>query len=536
MISLVLATGKLLALAAPLLLVAAAALVAARGFGGGARKAEAPAASAPASTPRRALAAAAALAALLFALLAFAARRAPAAPPTPPTPPPATREPPRAPPPAVFTPKYLNATQTSGPWALDFACVASDGTPLTCAPSFCASSSAVVSSVSTPTCAFTSAAIDFAAQVARVQCRTCTVPSAALPVCTAAFQSALFGKFPGVKAAYCNDRYFVLHSDQSGPGSYNLDEVPFPPGGTAADGTPCRTRSGSVTAHYSVAHFPLYPSLLPSADPTNNINSVIFPGGANGAQGGYLQNGAVSYGLSNSGGVGSTISGQEMYPVFNNRASLTPESCEIDACNEHVGQGGGQPHLHGDPFGPSCLYSSASYTNATTGAKDVTVHPPLIGFGLDGVFVYGRHLSTSAPGYATALDVCGGHTHGSYGYHYHAQLIVGTTDGRGAPGIATGLTFPASTPGVYKCFRGNLSADPYFGSKASFPAAPCCGSTEYYAGAGIAISGAVGQNVSAVSPAPAIKPASAAAPAAASAAAAALAAAAIAALLFSARD
>ena len=522
-------------MAAPLLLVAAAALVAARGFGGGTRKAEAPAASAPASAPRRALAAAA-FAALLFALLALAARRAPAAPPTPPTPPPATREPPRAPPPAVFTPKYLNATQTSGPWALDFACVASDGTPLTCAPSFCASSSAVVSSVTTPTCAFTSTAIDFAAQVARVQCRTCTVPSAALPVCTAAFQSALFGKFPGVKAAYCNDRYFVLHSDQSGPGSYNLDEVPFPPGGTAASGTPCRTRSGSVTAHYSVAHFPLYPSLLPSADPTNNINSVIFPGGADGAQGGYLQNGAVSYGLSNSGGVGSTISGQELYPVFNNRASLTPGSCEIDACNEHVGQGGGQPHLHGDPFGPSCLYSSASYTNATTGAKDVTVHPPLIGFGLDGVFVYGRHLSTSAPGSATALDVCGGHTHGSYGYHYHAQLIVGTTDGRGAPGIATGLTFPASTPGVYKCFRGNLSADPYFGSKASFPAAPCCGSTEYYAGAGIAISGAVGQNVSAVSPAPAIKPASAAAPAAASAAAAALAAAAIAALLFSARD
>jgi hypothetical protein len=31
-----------------------------------------------------------------------------------------------------------------------------------------------------------------------------------------------------------------------------------------------------------------------------------------------------------------------MFPVWNNRASATPQWCEVDSCNEHVGGGGGQ--------------------------------------------------------------------------------------------------------------------------------------------------------------------------------------------------
>jgi hypothetical protein len=41
-----------------------------------------------------------------------------------------------------------------------------------------------------------------------------------------------------------------------------------------------------------------------------------------------------------------SVSGQEIFPVFNNRATMTPEACEVDSCNEHDGGGGGQPHLH----------------------------------------------------------------------------------------------------------------------------------------------------------------------------------------------
>ena len=55
-----------------------------------------------------------------------------------------------------------------------------------------------------------------------------------------------------------------------------------------------------------------------------------------------------------------------IFPIYNNRAVYTPQQCEVDSCNEHVGQGGGQPHLHGDPFGDEaptkCLYGPSNYT------------------------------------------------------------------------------------------------------------------------------------------------------------------------------
>ena len=39
-----------------------------------------------------------------------------------------------------------------------------------------------------------------------------------------------------------------------------------------------------------------------------------------------------------------------------------------------------------------------------------------LGWSYDGPSIYGRYLSASAPGYATALDKCGGHSHDAYGY------------------------------------------------------------------------------------------------------------------------
>lgn len=78
------------------------------------------------------------------------------------------------------------------------------------------------------------------------------------------------------------------------------------------------------------------------------------------------------------------------------------------------------PADHGDPFGPQCMYSAANYT--TSG------HPPLIGYGVDGVPLFGRYLYAASPGFSVALDDCGGHTHTGIGdaylpdgvYHYRA--------------------------------------------------------------------------------------------------------------------
>jgi len=51
-----------------------------------------------------------------------------------------------------------------------------------------------------------------------------------------------------------------------------------------------------------------------------------------------------------------------MYPSLNNDYSWL--NCEEDICNAHCGQGFDY-HYHGDPFGPSCMYSASDYSSTT---------------------------------------------------------------------------------------------------------------------------------------------------------------------------
>ncbi len=101
-----------------------------------------------------------------------------------------------------------------------------------------------------------------------------------------------------------------------------------------------------------------------------------------------------------------------------------------------------------------------------------------IGWSRDGALIYGRYLSTSAPGYALGLDSCGGHEHDSYGYHYHTQVcpialsqtmnpgnpiglpsqVLNTTfTGLPPAGVAGGEVYTYSTTGVFQCWRGDIS-------------------------------------------------------------------------------
>jgi hypothetical protein len=89
---------------------------------------------------------------------------------------------------------------------------------------------------------------------------------------------------------------------------------------------------------------------------------------------------------------------------------LSYQRCEMGICGDHVPEGGGGVHIHADPFGTNCLYDQNDYVNSA-GAQDNTTHPPLLGFSRDGAGIYGRYLSTSAPGYGTLIDSCGGHSH-----------------------------------------------------------------------------------------------------------------------------
>lgn len=103
--------------------------------------------------------------------------------------------------------------------------------------------------------------------------------------------------------------------------------------------------------------------------------------------------------LPSTSGVGMAVNGQSIFPVWNNRGLYTPSLCEVDSCQEHVGQGGGQPHFHGDPFGDEdstsgaptrCLYGPSNYTSVDGVGGDTAAHPPVIGFAFDGHLIYGR--------------------------------------------------------------------------------------------------------------------------------------------------
>ena len=377
--------------------------------------------------------------------------------------PPAPRAPPRAPEApfsAAYAPLYLPTL--SAPYPLNLNCTAADGSRATCSPAFCtATATNAVNNMAACTGGATVAANPQTYLTSSVKCSACTPSTDAR--CTTAALTARFKDYSSVYAAFCNAGYLVVISSTDNSFPENLDNIPFPPGGTLADGSPCRTRSSSIGLFTMQAgRVILTPTALSSASLDNNKEKGAAW---------YItrQSDGFIFPLPVAGAIGFTVAGQPMFPIFNNRGSFTPEQCEVDGCNAHVGQGGGQPHLHGDPFGPTCLYSQANYAS-------LTVHPPVIGFAFDGYQIYGRHLSTSAEGYSTALDICGGHEHGSYGYHYHPQIIAATTDSMAPSGIATGQAYPATTTGVYQCFRGSLSADVNFELSGPTVTAsnPCC--------------------------------------------------------------
>jgi hypothetical protein len=118
---------------------------------------------------------------------------------------------------------------------------------------------------------------------------------------------------------------------------------------------------------------------------------------------------------------GVLIDGSVMFPMFNNTLVPSHLKGELSASGCHVGQGGGGPHCHSDGYQSGQglgLYNDADYVGKT--------HPPLIGFGYDGVALFGQYRSSDSAllGYGTALDDFGGHDHDSIGYHYHAHTVV----------------------------------------------------------------------------------------------------------------
>jgi hypothetical protein len=290
----------------------------------------------------------------------------------------------------------------------------------------------------------------------------------------------------GLKGVYCNDKYLVLATNGVPSHTSGLQYIPRPPGSSGVSyESACVTRS----YHEQIAYFkvPLYPRKLPTASATNNMEAFV---------GQTDPPGFSSHGLPESGAASVTVSGQSMFPVYNNEEAYTPEKCEIDKCSAHAGQGFDY-HYHGDPFDPTpgkCMYSPDDY------GTDLTAHPPLIAWGLDGYKTFGRHLSNETVGWTVALDVCGGHEHNDtdgtvLDYHYHSQVLNLTSDSNSINGV--GRQYYAYVGGVHQCWRGNISGLNFFNNDVAFESRadfqdlrPCCGMTEYYTASGYTINGA----------------------------------------------
>ena len=111
------------------------------------------------------------------------------------------------------------------------------------------------------------------------------------------------------------------------------------------------------------------------------------------------------------------VDGVMIYPASNNVLVYATFMAEITESGIHVGRGMGfHYHADGHSFNGNGinLYNLSDYEGHT--------HPPIIGFVFDGISLFGKYESSynSADGYGETLDDYNGHTHGDYGYHYHA--------------------------------------------------------------------------------------------------------------------
>ena len=155
---------------------------------------------------------------------------------------------------------------------------------------------------------------------------------------------------------------------------------------------------------------------------------------------------------------GLLIDGSVMFPAYNN--TLVPSHLfgELTASGCHVGQGGGGPHCHFDGYQSGLslgVYADADFVGKT--------HPPLIGFGYDGIALFGKYRSsdTSMLGYSTALDNFGAHNHDGIGYHYHAHQVTNHKPEL----LSTTSTLNVLMKGAY---IGKTNSVPFFRSSGNF--------------------------------------------------------------------
>lgn len=204
----------------------------------------------------------------------------------------------------------------------------------------------------------------------------------------------------------------VNYGNQASPNG--LKDVPHPPGdGSGGYATSKVTRFSNLENY--VTMIPMKDYGLVSAVTDNTLTKSLWSDRT------VTSLTADVYTYADTADNGLLVDGSVMFPAYNNNLVPSHLFGELTASGCHVGQGGGGPHCHFDGYQSGFslgVYADADYANKT--------HPPLIGFGYDGVALFGRYRTndTGMLGYSTALDNFGGHTHDGIGYHYHAHTVT----------------------------------------------------------------------------------------------------------------
>ena len=249
---------------------------------------------------------------------------------------------------------------------------------------------------------------------------------------------------------------FMIVVNYGNPASPNgLKEVPHPPGDGQGAGYGSQKVTRFTNLDNYVTRIPLKDYGIVSMVTENTLARTLLSD-----VGGSISTADV-YNFASTADNGLLINGVVMFPVYNNTLVPSQSAGELSASGCHVGQGGGGPHCHADGFqnakGPGVsLYSDDDYLNKT--------HPPLIGFGYDGVALFGTYRAgkdTSMRGYAAALDSFGGHDHDGIGYHYHAHSVPDYP----VRNSSTKYTLNVLMKGAY---IGKINSVPFFGQNTPF--------------------------------------------------------------------
>jgi len=208
----------------------------------------------------------------------------------------------------------------------------------------------------------------------------------------------------------------VSYGNQSSPNG--LKDIPRPPGDglTSSYASQAVTRFSNLEAYVTAIPMKNYGQVSAVSD--NTMTRSLWSD-VNGTVNGRSVSKDV-YSYADTADNGLLIDGSVMFPVFNNMLMPSHLLGELSASGCHVGRGGGGPHCHADGYQTGyalALYNDSDYLDKT--------HPPLIGFGYDGIALFGIYRSTDTAmlGKGTALDGFGAHDHDGIGYHYHAHTV-----------------------------------------------------------------------------------------------------------------